>query len=132
MTDEQTAALDRHRQSLYSAVRVDGKVYRLMGREVRGTQGPVLEQKSLTVLPTRTIYTFAGAGVALTLTFLTPSFPGRPRRAVAAGHLPDVGRRVRRRTAGHDVSLYFDASSDLAVNTRRAAGDVGPLPAGRA
>src|SRR3954471_11965636 len=50
-------------QSLYSAVRVDGTLYRLMGREVRGPQGPVLSQQSLTVLPTRTIYKFAGAGV---------------------------------------------------------------------
>ena len=69
------------------------------------------------MLPTRTIYTFAGAGVAVTLTFLTPALPGRSGHALAPGHLPDLGRR-RRPTAGRTTSsLYFDASSELAVNT---------------
>ena len=116
LTDEQTRHWTGSTQSLYSAVRVDGKVYRLMGREVRGTQTPVLEQKSLTVLPTRTIYRFAGAGVALTLTFLTPSFPddldvlSRPATYLTWDLSAADG-------SSHDVALYFDASSDLVVNT---------------
>ena len=103
-------------QSLYSAVRVDGTLYRLMGREVRGQQGPVLEQRSLTVLPTRTIYTFAGAGVAITLTFLTPTLPSdldvlsRPATYITWDVASTDGRT-------HDLAAYFDASSELAVNT---------------
>src|SRR5438874_1505695 len=58
---------------LTSLVRIDGKTYRVMGASP--TNVPALEQKSLTVLPTRTIYTFAGAGVELTLTFMTPALP---------------------------------------------------------
>ena len=46
LTDEQTRHWTGTTQSLYSAVRVDGKVYRLMGREVRGTQTPALEQRA--------------------------------------------------------------------------------------
>jgi hypothetical protein len=103
-------------QSLYSAVRIDGKLFRVMGREVRGVQGPALEQKTVTVWPTRTVYTFGGAGIALTLTFLTPAFPddldvlSRPTTYLTWDVASADGQR-------HDVSVYFDASSDLAVNT---------------
>ena len=116
LTDEQTRHWTGTAQSLYSAVRVDGKVYRIMGREVRGPQTPALEQQSLNVLPTRTIYTFSGAGISLTLTFLTPSFPddldvlSRPATYLTWDLASADG-------SGHDVSLYFDASSELAVNT---------------
>ncbi|MBC7806942.1 MAG: DUF4964 domain-containing protein, partial [Akkermansiaceae bacterium] len=48
-------------QPVNSLIHVDGKTYRLMGK---GTSTvPALEQTRLEVLPTRTIYTFAGAGV---------------------------------------------------------------------
>src|ERR1700753_274330 len=43
-------------QPLCSLIRIDGKAYRLMGREPRTMA--TLEQKSLEVLPTRTIYNF--------------------------------------------------------------------------
>ena len=92
LTDDQTKHWTGTAQSLYSAVRVDGKVYRLMGREVRGPQAPVLEQTSLTVLPTRTIYDFAGAGAAADADLPDPGAARRPRRALPAGHLPDLGR----------------------------------------
>jgi Glutaminase A six helical-hairpin domain/Domain of unknown function (DUF5127)/Domain of unknown function (DUF4964) len=116
LPDDQTRHWTGTVQSLYSSVRVDGKILRLMGREVRGAQGPALEQKTLTVLPTRTIYTFSGAGVALTLTFLTPAFPddlevlSRPATYVTWDVASADGRP-------HDVAVYFDASSDLTVNT---------------
>jgi hypothetical protein len=58
---------------LRSVVRIDGENYRVMGAGLANER--VLEQKSLTVLPTRTIYTFEGAGVALTLTFMTAALP---------------------------------------------------------
>src|SRR5215472_13393859 len=45
--------------TLTAFARVDGKVYRVMGRERQQTQA--LEQTRLEVLPTRTIYEFAGA-----------------------------------------------------------------------
>jgi len=103
-------------QSLYSALRVDGTLYRLMGREVRGQQGPALQQQSVLVLPTRTIYKFTGAGLAVTLTFLTPALPSdldvlsRPATYVTWDIASADGRP-------HDVDAYFDVSSDLAVNT---------------
>jgi hypothetical protein len=116
LTEDQTRHWTGTVQSLYSAVRVDGKVFRVMGREVRGPQTPALEQKTLTVSPTRTVYTFSGAGIGVTLTFLTPAFPddldvlSRPTTYLTWEVTSSDGQ-------AHDVRLYFDASADLAVNT---------------
>ena len=44
-----------------------------MGKEPANV--PALPQTNLEVLPTRTIYTFEGEGVRLTLTFMTPALP---------------------------------------------------------
>src|SRR4051794_11140363 len=55
-------------------LRVDGKGYTLMGNpRVEGLTA--MTQRSVEVLPTRTIYQFEGAGVGVTLTFLTPALP---------------------------------------------------------
>src|SRR3954470_8180090 len=53
--------------SLTAFARVDGKTYRVMGRE--RNQAAELPQTRVEVLPTRTIYEFAGAGVKLGLIF---------------------------------------------------------------
>src|SRR5881227_3636721 len=49
--------------TLASLVRINGKTYRLAGAQPADV--PTLEQTGLEVLPTRTIYTFAGDGVKL-------------------------------------------------------------------
>jgi len=100
--------------SLTAFARIDGKTYRVMGRERQQT--PVLEQTGLEVLPTRTVYEFAGAGVKLGLTFFTPGLPddldvlSRPLTYIEWTVASGDG-------AGHEVAIYFDAASDLAVNT---------------
>ena len=116
LSEDQTRHWTGTVQSLYSAVRVDGKTYRLMGREIRGQQGPVLEQKTLSVWPTRTIYTFAGAGIAVTLTFMTPAFPddldvlSRPvTYLTGTSRPPTAGRTTSRSTS--------TPRPNLAVNT---------------
>src|SRR5437016_3307208 len=53
--------------SLTALARIDGKVWQLMGRERAGFEP--LPQQSVDVLPTRTIYEFAGTGVDIELTF---------------------------------------------------------------
>jgi hypothetical protein len=99
-------------QPLTALVRIDGKTYRVMGRDPRSL--PALPQTSLEVLPTRTIYRFAGAGIELTLTFLTPALPNdldvlsRP----ASYLVWDI-----RKTQASEVAIYFDASAELAANT---------------
>jgi hypothetical protein len=101
-------------QQLTSLVKIDGKAYRVMG--ATPAAAPALKQKSLTVLPTRTIYTFEGAGVSLTLTFLTPALPediavlSRPVTYLAYDFVSTDGKP-------HEVSVYFGAAGTLTVNT---------------
>ncbi len=120
---------------LASVVRIDGKEYRVMGSSPATL--PTLEQTSLTVLPTRTVYTFAGAGVALTLTFLTPALPddldvlSRPVTYVTYDFKSTDGKT-------HDVQVFLTASAELTVNTgnqqvvwtKEEAGDLGVLKIG--
>jgi hypothetical protein len=100
-------------QRLTSLVRIDGKAFRLMGTEP--AEIPALAQSGLEVLPTRTIYTFAGQGLRLTLTFMTAALPedidllSRPVTYVTwSAQSTD--------TQKHTVSVYFDAHSEIAVN----------------
>jgi hypothetical protein len=114
LTDENTKHWTGTEQPLTSLVRVDGHTFRLMGRDPRDL--PALAQKSVEVLPTRTIYDFEGSGVNVTLTFLTPALPqdldilSRPLSYV-------VWKVTSTDGAQHNVSFYFDASAALAVNT---------------
>jgi len=100
--------------TLTGLLRVDGATYQVIGRE-RGARAE-LEQTSLEVLPTRTLYRFAGAGVRLDLTFFTPAAPdnldvlSRPLTYIEWSVSSVDGKE-------HEVSLYFDAQSDLTVNT---------------
>ena len=56
-----------------SLVKIDGKPYRLMGASP--ANAPALAQTSLSVLPTRTLYRFEGAGISLALSFITAALP---------------------------------------------------------
>jgi hypothetical protein len=114
LTDAATTHWTGKAQRLTSLVRIDGKTFRLMGAEPADV--PALPQAGLEVLPTRTIYTFEGAGIKLTLTFMTADLPedlavlSRPVTYVTwAVQSTDVQK--------HMVSVYFDASSEIAVNT---------------
>ena len=98
---------------LTSLIRIDGKVYRLMGNEPEGL--PSLKQTSLDVLPTRTVYTFIGTGVEVQMTFMQPVLPddidlmSRP-----VTYLTWACSSTDRKS--HEVSIYFDAGMELAVN----------------
>ena len=99
---------------LTSTVRIDGAGYRLMGTEPASV--PALTQTGLEVLPTRTIYTFEGAGVRLQLTFMTAALPddlmiySRPVTYLTWDTQATDGKE-------HQVRFYFDASAEIAVNT---------------
>lgn len=98
---------------LTSMVAIDGKTYRLMGKTPQ--ELPPLPQVGREVLPTRTLYTFEGAGVRVALTFMTPALPhdlnilARPVTYLTYDCRSTDG-------AEHDLSLYFDAAGELAVN----------------
>ena len=99
---------------LTSLVRIDGKAFRLMGKEPANV--PALPQTGLEVLPTRTICTFEGEGVRLALTFMTAALPddlmiySRPVTYVTwESQAVDKGQ--------HSLAVYLDASPEIAVNT---------------
>jgi hypothetical protein len=100
--------------TLAAMLRIDGKAYRVMGRDRQAA--PALQQTGLEVLPTRTIYEFGGAGVKAGLTFFTPALPddldvlSRPLTYIEWSVASVDGRE-------HDVSVYFEAGGDLVVNT---------------
>ena len=135
LTDEQTRHWTGTTQSLTGVARIDGHPFRVMGREPRGV--PAMTQQSLEVQPTRTMYRFSAGGVALALTFLTPALPddldvySRPATYIVWTASATDG-------APHRIELYFDASSDLSVNTpdervllsRYRVGDLDVLRAG--
>ncbi len=119
MADQLTAETTRHwtgtPQSLTSLIRIDGKTYRLMGAERNDTL-PALPQINLAITPTQTVYKFAGEGVEVSLTFTSPLLPHDLNvLSWPVTYLTWTARSVDAKD--HAAQLYFDASSELAVNT---------------
>lgn len=114
LTDTDTTHWTGKVRRLVSLVKIDGKNFRIMGTEPETV--PALPQTKLEVLPTRTIYTFEGEGVDLTLTFMTADLPD---------DLDMLSRPVTYLTweshsidhKAHKVSVYFDARGAIACNT---------------
>src|SRR5439155_7956395 len=113
LTDADTVHWTGKPHRLTSLVRIDGKGFRLMGKEPADV--PALPQTNLEVLPTRTIYTFEGEGVRLALTFMTPALPddldilGRPVTYVT------VATRTTDQKQ-HVLEFELSASGELTVN----------------
>ncbi len=113
LTDADTVHWTGKPHRLTSLVRIDGKGFRLMGQEP--AKLPALPQVGLEVLPTRTIYSFEGEGVRLTLTFMTAALPedlmlySRPVTYLTWTAQASDGNE-------HAVGVYFDASGEIAVN----------------
>jgi hypothetical protein len=125
----------RHDHPLVSLIRIDGKTYRLMGAEPKGV--PAFSQKSVAVLPTRSIYEFEDAGVHVTMTFLEPALPDD--LDVYSWPLSYITWNVRSCDgAKHQVEIYDSTSALIAVNSpkepvewsRKTAGDLTFLRAG--
>lgn len=133
LTDDGTRHWTGKPHRLTSLVRIDGRAWRIMGDTPADVDA--LKQTSLRVLPTRTIYTFEGAGIALTLTLMTAALPddidilSRPVTYLTYAFRATDGR-------SHDVQVYLDASAELAVNTPNqevvwSGEEMGDLVAGR-
>jgi hypothetical protein len=114
LTDAGTTHWTGKPHHLTSTVQIDGQTFRVMGTEPAET--PALTQTGLEVLPTRTIYSFAGAGVELTLTFMTAALPqnidllSRPVTYLTYAFQATDGK-------SHAVSFQFAANGEIAVNT---------------
>ena len=98
---------------LTSSVQIDGQTFRVMGKDAANV--PALPQTGLEVLPTRTIYSFEGAGVKLTLTFMTAALPedidllSRPVTYVTYSFQATDGK-------SHTASFLFAANGEITVN----------------
>ena len=102
-------------QSLTSLIRIDGNSFKLMGAE-RNDKVPALKQRSLEITPTQSIYKFEAAGVEVTLTFTSPRLPHD--LDVLSWPVTYLTWSVRSADGkNHAAQIYFDASSDIAVNT---------------
>jgi hypothetical protein len=114
LTDEWPKHWTGKPNGMMAMVMVDGKPFRIMGPEWRRV--PALAQTAVRVYPTRTVYSFSGAGVEVTLTFLSP---------LLVNDLDIMSRPVTYVTFDvrsadnqpHAVSLYYDACSEIAVNS---------------
>jgi len=109
LTEDRTTHWSGSSMPMFGQLRVDGVAYRFAGGG--GKNSPQLEQTSLDVLPTRTIYAFSGAGVKLELTFTTPALP--EDLDVLSWPVTYVSFKVESADGkAHDVSLYYDVVSD--------------------
>lgn len=135
LNDDVTRHWTHREHSLISLIRVDGKVYRLMGKEPKDTAP--FPQTEVQVLPTRSIYDFDDGAVHVTMTFMTPALP----EDLEAFALPlsYISWQVKSVDGtAHVVSLYQSVSSQLVVNNpvekvewgRETAGDLLALRVG--
>ena len=118
--DDVTYHWTNRRHYLGGTIRIDGKLYRFMGKMSLGeryqTEFEPMEQKSVEVLPLTTNYVFEAAGVRLGLSFMTPllmddlKLMSRPISYIDYTLTALDGKE-------HDVKLYFDVGAELAVNT---------------
>ncbi len=117
------------KQRLASLLRIDGHAYRIMGTQP--AEVPALTQTDLQVTPTRSIYTFQGHGIQLSLTFMTPLLPSD--LDVLSRPVTYITWKLRSIDSGkHVVSIYYDNTAELVVNkpdepivwSRRDVGDL--------
>ena len=99
-------------------IRVDGKTYRWMGPQP--SEVPALTQKELEVTATRSIYTFADAGIELEAEFASPllmddlDLLSRPATYLTLRLKSTDGRP-------HRAFLYFDATAEWCVDRANQA-----------
>ncbi|MFO0922362.1 MAG: DUF4965 domain-containing protein [Pirellulales bacterium] len=97
---------------MMSAVKIDGKSFRVMGKEP--STMPALPQKSVTVYPTRTVYVFQNDSIELKVTFMTPMLP--ESIDLLSWPITYLTYDVRSLDGkGHDVEVTFDAMPEIAL-----------------
>jgi hypothetical protein len=114
LTDDATRHWTGVEQPLTGLVRIDGRSFRFMGNSPEET--PALPQTAVEVTPTHTRYSFGGNGIALALSFFTPSFPedldllSRPVTYLTWAAQATDGK-------AHDVAIFLDVDPRISVNS---------------
>jgi len=113
LTDVETTHWTGKPHRLQGMVQIDGRTFRVLGASPSST--PALLQTDLQIRPTRTIASFAGNGIGLRLTFLTPALPedidllSRPVTYLIWEAWSADGRQ-------HQVAFSLRASAEIAAN----------------
>lgn len=113
LADAATTHWTGRQHRLHSTVTIDGTKWRLMGSDPSDAR-PML-QRNVQVLPTRTLYEFAGAGIELTLTFTTPALP----ESIDLLSWPVTYVTYSAKSTddkSHQVSVHFEADGEIAIN----------------
>ncbi len=112
LTDQNTKHWTGRQQPFHGLARIDGKTWRFMGEDPR--ELPAMEQTSLEVTPTHTIYQFQGEQVQLTVSFFTPAFP----KDLDVLSRPVTYLTISAKGQGeHEVSVLIDVDPVIAVNS---------------
>ncbi len=117
LTDDDTRHWTGQAHPICGLIRIDGRCWRFIGGSLDyiGLEIPAMQQTSLTVLPTRTIYTFVAAGIELDLTFMTAALPhnldllSRPVTTMEMALQATDGQ-------AHQVELYVDVLGHWVVD----------------
>jgi hypothetical protein len=116
LTDEGTRHWTGTHQDLRGLLRIDGQVHRFLGGGIDDL--PALEQVSVVVHPTRTVYVFQSTQVQLTVTFLTPLLPDD--LDIFSWPLTYVDFAVASRDGkAHEAAVYFDLHADICCDDGR-------------
>ena len=120
LTDDHTRHWTGHRQSMCGILTVDGVHFRFMGKSnVTDTyipEGKALEQISLEVTPTATIYTFSHPACDLKITFLSPLL--MDRLEILSRPVCYLFYEITPKEEGHTFEVYVDASAELSGDAR--------------
>ncbi|QIS09980.1 glutaminase family protein [Nocardia arthritidis] len=102
--------------ALTGIVRVDGAAYLFAGA-VGSPELPVLQQVSISVTATRSIFVFDGGGIELTVTFFSPvDLSDLRRQSVPMSYITVTARCVD--GGSHDVAVYLDITGEWAHGDR--------------
>lgn len=120
LTDDHTRHWTGHRQSMCGILTVDGEHFRFMGKSnVTDTyipEGKALEQTSLEITPTSSVYTFSHPACELKVTFLSPLLPDRLE--ILSRPVCYLFYELSPKEEGHTFEVYVDASSELSGDAR--------------
>jgi hypothetical protein len=113
LTDMETVHWTGARNPIHSMIKVDGKTYRIMGSNPSYIEP--MKQLSLKVLPVNTIYVFGNDNINVTMTFTSPLLV--KDIDVLSRPVTYITWKVESADSKtHDVQIYFDCGSELAVN----------------
>jgi len=113
LNDDVTRHWTHREHSLISLIRVDGKVYCLMGKDPK--EAAAFPQTAVVVLPTRSIYDFDNGQVHVSMTFMTPALPeDLSAFSLPLSYITWTVHSVDGKK--HEVSIYDSASSQIGVN----------------